>query len=57
METAWIDFKEIKAGLDVRAVLDFFGVQLNGKGDQLHGFCPLPAHAGKQGKAKSFFLR
>lgn len=53
MDTAWIDFKEIKAGLDVRAVLELFGVRLSGKGDQLHGFCPLPVHAGRQGKARS----
>ncbi len=53
MKSAWVDFKEIKAELDVCAVLALFGVQLRGKGDQLHGFCPLPGHGKRNERARS----
>ncbi|MBV6415412.1 MAG: DNA primase [Xanthomonadales bacterium] len=53
VKSAWIDFREIKSGLDVGAVLAFFGVHLRGKGDQLHGFCPLPGHRKRNDRAKS----
>jgi DNA primase len=49
----WIDFKELRSRLDFAEVLRHYGVELNVKGDQHHGFCPLPLHEGKA-KSRSF---
>jgi hypothetical protein len=49
----WLDFKEIKARVDVRPVLERFGIleHLEARGSELVGWCPL----GKEhGKADSF---
>lgn len=53
MEKQWVDFKAVKDSLDALRILELFGITLKGKGDQLHGFCPLPGHSGKSGKPKS----
>jgi DNA primase len=45
---AWIDFKELREQLDFAEVLQGYGVDLNVKNDQHHGFCPLPSHKGKR---------
>jgi len=45
---AWIDFKELREQLSFAEVLRHYGVELNIKGDQHHGFCPLPSHVGKR---------
>lgn len=41
---AWIDFKELRAQLDARAVLRLYNIQVHTKGDQATGLCPLPTH-------------
>ncbi len=46
--TAWIDFKALRAKLDFEQVLRDYGVEVKRKGDQHHGFCPLPSHQGKK---------
>src|ERR1035441_3905978 len=46
--TGWINFKELRAKLDFEQVLRHYGVEVKRKGDQHHGFCPLPNHGGKK---------
>ena len=45
---AWMDFKQLRAQLDFAEVLRHYGVELKLKGDQHHGFCPLPSHNKKR---------
>jgi len=40
--TAWIDFKALRARLDFEHVLRHYGLEVKRKGDQHHGYCPLP---------------
>ena len=47
-KTNWIDFKELRKQLNFADVLRHYGVELKTKGDQHHGFCPLPSHNGKK---------
>jgi DNA primase len=49
--TAWIDFKALRAKLDFEQLLRDYGVDVKRKGDQHHGFCPLPNHQGKKNSA------
>jgi DNA primase len=44
----WIDFKTLRAELRFEAVLRHYGVEVKRKGDQHHGFCPLPNHQGQK---------
>jgi DNA primase len=44
----WIDFKKLRANLDFEEVLTYYGVEVKRKGEQHHGFCPLPNHQGKR---------
>ncbi len=46
--TQWLDFKELRAKLDFARVLQHYGVELKVRGEQHHGFCPLPTHNGKK---------
>jgi len=46
--TAWIDFKELRAQLEFKAVLSHYGIEVKQKGSQHHGFCPLPNHKGQR---------
>ena len=48
MNKQWIDFKALRVKLDFAAVLQHYGVEVKRKGDQHHGFCPLPGHEGKR---------
>ncbi len=48
MKDQWIDFKALRAKLRFEQVLQHYGVELHRKGDQHHGFCPLPQHSGKR---------
>lgn len=50
-KTNWIDIEELKKQLDFSEVLRHYGVELKLKGDQHHGFCPLPLHKGKKNSA------
>jgi DNA primase len=45
---AWIDFKELRARLSFEKVLERYGVEVKRKGNQHHGYCPLPNHNGKR---------
>src|SRR5579859_2273932 len=44
----WIDFKELRANLNFEDVLRHYGVEVKRRGEQHHGFCPLPNHDGKK---------
>ncbi len=44
----WIDFKELREALSFEQVLRHYGVEIRRKGNQHHGFCPLPNHNGKR---------
>ncbi len=44
----WIDFKELRSKLDFEQVLRHYGVEVKRKGNQHHGYCPLPDHNGKK---------
>lgn len=44
----WIDFKELRSKLKFTDVLRLYGVELQPKGQQLLGPCPLPNHQGKK---------
>lgn len=44
----WIDFKALRAQLDFEQVLKHYGVEVKRKGEQHHGYCPLPNHNGKR---------
>lgn len=46
--TQWVDFNLLRERLDFAAVLQHYGVQLKGKGDQRQGLCPLPLHPVKR---------
>ncbi len=46
--STWIDFKQLRAKLNFEDVLRHYGVEVKGKGDQHHGYCPLPNHNGKK---------
>jgi DNA primase len=50
-KTNWIVIAELKKQLDFSEVLRHYGVELKLKGDQHHGFCPLPLHKGKKNSA------
>jgi DNA primase len=45
---AWIDFKELRSKLNFEEVLRHYKVEVKRKGNQHHGFCPLPNHNGKK---------
>ena len=49
----WINFKELRSRLEFRKVLDHYGVELEIKGNQATGQCPLPTHGGDK-RASSF---
>jgi DNA primase len=44
----WIDFRELREQLDFGGILQHYGVELKIRGDQHHGFCPLPLHQGRK---------
>lgn len=46
--SGWINFKELRSKLDFEKVLQHYGVEIKRKGEQHHGFCPLPTHQGKK---------
>ncbi len=46
--SGWIDFKALRQQLDFAKILVHYGVKLNVKGEQHHGFCPLPNHQGER---------
>jgi DNA primase len=46
--STWIDFKELRSKLNFEEVLRLYKVEVKRKGNQHHGFCPLPNHNGKK---------
>ncbi len=44
----WIDFKALRQQLKFAEVLRHYNVEVKERGDQHHGFCPLPNHNGKK---------
>lgn len=48
MKETWIDFKALRAKLDFEQVLRHYNVEVRRKGNQHHGYCPLPNHNGKR---------
>ncbi len=49
----WLNFKELREKLDFREVLRHYRVPFKEKGDQAHGYCPLPTHPRHEGKRRS----
>src|ERR1700722_11128801 len=45
---SWIDFKALRQQLRFADVLRHYNVEVKAKGNQHHGFCPLPNHNGKK---------
>jgi DNA primase len=46
--STWIDFKELRSKLNFEEVLRHYKIEVKRKGNQHHGFCPLPNHNGKK---------
>lgn len=46
--SGWIDFRDLREKLDFEQVLRHYGVEVKRKGEQHHGYCPLPNHKGKR---------
>jgi DNA primase len=44
----WIDLKELKSELNFAALFESYHIELHVRGEQHHGFCPLPTHQGKR---------
>ena len=44
----WVDFKTLRQNLSFEAVLRHYNVEPKLKGNQHHGYCPLPNHNGKK---------
>jgi len=51
MQPNWINFKELRAKLNFEQVLRHYGVEIKARGQQHHGFCPLPSHQGEKRSA------
>ena len=52
MTKEWVDFKKVKAGVDMQMVLDHYGINgLTKSGEELRGPCPI--HKGSQ-RSKNF---
>src|SRR5947209_7887982 len=49
----WINFKELRDRVNFSDVLASCNVKVKVKGDQAHGFCPLPTHPKHEGKRRS----
>ena len=52
-ERVWVNFKELRAKLKFEDVLQYYNIEVNRKGDQHQGPCPLPNHSGSR-KSPSF---
>jgi DNA primase len=48
MKRNWLDFKALRAQLDFAKVMEHYNVEVKRKGEQHHGYCPLPNHNGKR---------
>ncbi len=49
----WVNFQELREKLEFTRALEEYRVQLNARGDQAIGFCPLPTHKGER-RSSSF---
>ena len=53
----WIDYRHIKASVNIRQVLGHYGIELRRVGDRhLAGPCPLPGHAGDRSNKNAFHV-
>jgi DNA primase len=49
MPNNWVDFKELRKGLDMAALLRHYGIEVKEKKPGQHvGLCPLPGHQGEK---------
>jgi DNA primase len=48
MPHKWVNYKSLRAELSFIEILRHYGVELKERGEQWHGFCPLPTHEGKR---------
>jgi DNA primase len=48
MPHEWVNYKSLRAELSFIEILHHYGVELKERGEQWHGFCPLPTHEGKR---------
>jgi len=48
MKKNWIDFRDLRSKLDFALVLEHYSVEVKRKGNQHHGYCPLPNHNGRR---------
>jgi DNA primase len=48
MPHEWVNYKSLRAELSFIDILHHYGVELKERGEQWHGFCPLPTHEGKR---------
>jgi DNA primase len=53
MSEKWVNFKELRQRIAIGDVLAAYNVDVKVKGDQAHGFCPLPTHPVHEGKKRS----
>jgi DNA primase len=44
----WINFSELRKMLTFEQILEYYKVEIHRRGNQHHGFCPLPSHNGKR---------
>lgn len=53
----WVDYREVKANININQVLGYYNIQLQAKGEtQLTGKCPLPDHAGDRSNKNAFHV-
>jgi DNA primase len=48
MPHEWVNYKSLRSELSFIEILHHYGVELKERGEQWHGFCPLPTHEGKR---------
>ncbi|MBU0517501.1 hypothetical protein KKA00_11635 [bacterium] len=53
----WIDYKHIKASVNILQVLGYYGIELQRVGGRhLKGVCPLPGHSGDRSNTNAFHV-
>jgi len=46
--STWVNYKDLRSRLSFELLLRHYGVEIKRKGNQHHGFCPLPGHNGNR---------
>jgi DNA primase len=52
----WVDYKQLKTQISFKAVVEYYQLHFNTKGDELVGICPLPDHAGDRDNKNAFHI-